>query len=69
MLTRAAGWIRGLAGWRAVLFAFAAGMVSAAGFAPLEFFPALLLGYAVLILSLDGARPLHRAAVVAVRAA
>ena len=34
------------------------------GFAPLEFFPALLLGYAVLVLLLDGARPLRRAALV-----
>ena len=38
-----------------LLFAFAAGAVSATGFAPLEFFPALLLGYAVLVLLLDGA--------------
>jgi len=64
-VTRAGHWIRGITGWRALLFAFAAGAISATGFAPLEFFPALLLGYAVLVLALDGAyatpKPVRRA--------
>ena len=58
-LARTGGWISGvitgLAGWRALLFAFAAGAASALAFAPLNFFPALLLGYAALVLLLDGA--------------
>jgi apolipoprotein N-acyltransferase len=66
MRTRAGQWIAGLAGWRALLFAFAAGAISATGFAPIAFFPALLLGYAVLVLLLDGAaarpKPVRRAA-------
>src|SRR6202012_3142320 len=45
----------GLSGWRRPGFAFAAGAVSALGFAPLEIFPALLLGFAALLLLLDGA--------------
>ena len=57
--------IRGLTGWRRFLLAFAAGLFSALGFAPLEFFPALLLGFAVLLLLLDGAdagpKPLRNA--------
>jgi apolipoprotein N-acyltransferase len=65
-LTSIGGWIRGLAGWRRLLLAFAAGAVSATGFAPLEFFPALLLGYAALVLLLDGvgARSVCRAAAI-----
>ena len=61
MLVRIGGWASGLAGRRALLFAFAAGAVSALGFAPWEFFPALLLGYAALVLLLDGAadKPRH----------
>jgi apolipoprotein N-acyltransferase len=54
-------WVRGVAGWRRLAFAFAAGAVSATGFAPLEFFPALLLGYAILMLLIDGARAGPRA--------
>src|SRR5882757_3313007 len=65
-LMRAGDWIIGLTGWRRLLLAFAVGAVSATGFAPLEFFPALLLGYAVLVLLLDGAdsgpNPVRRAA-------
>jgi apolipoprotein N-acyltransferase len=55
MLSGSAGWIGGLTGWRRVLFAFACGAFSALGFAPLGFFPALLLGFAGLVLLLDGA--------------
>jgi apolipoprotein N-acyltransferase len=61
MLARTGGWITGriasLSGWHALLFAFAAGAFSALAFAPVEFFPALLLGYAALVLLLDGAAP------------
>ena len=66
VLARTGDWMRGLGGWRRLLLAFAAGAVSATGFAPLDFFPALLLGYAVLVLLLDGAdagpRPVRRGA-------
>ncbi|HEY4275208.1 MAG TPA: apolipoprotein N-acyltransferase [Rhizomicrobium sp.] len=54
-LARQGDAIRGLAGWRRVLFAFVAGLVSALGYAPVDFFPALLLGFTVLVLLLDGA--------------
>ncbi|HEX4534325.1 MAG TPA: apolipoprotein N-acyltransferase [Rhizomicrobium sp.] len=66
LLVPLADWIRGLAGWRRLLFAFVMGLVSALGFAPLDIFPALLIGYAALVLLLDGAalakRPLLTAA-------
>jgi apolipoprotein N-acyltransferase len=52
---RSGNWIMGLTGWRRVGFAFVCGTVSALGFAPVEFFPALLLGFAALLLLLDGA--------------
>lgn len=65
-LQRTGVWVRGLTGWRRLLFAFAAGAVSATAFAPLGFFPALLLGTAALVLLIDGAdaspRPIRRAA-------
>ncbi|HWY62763.1 MAG TPA: apolipoprotein N-acyltransferase [Rhizomicrobium sp.] len=54
-LSRGASWVRGLTGWRRVLFAFACGAFSALGFAPVEFSPALLAGFAGLLLLLDGA--------------
>jgi len=67
-LIPAGDWTIGLTGWRRLLLAFAAGAVSATGFAPLEFIPALLLAYAVLVLLLDGADsgpgPVRRAAAV-----
>lgn len=56
-LQRSGAWIRGLTGWRRLLFAFAAGAVSATSFAPLGIFPALLLGTAALVLLIDGASP------------
>jgi len=66
LLTRTGDGIRGLTGWRGLLLAFAGGALSAIGFAPLECFPALLAGYAVLVCLLDGAsaspRPVRRAA-------
>jgi apolipoprotein N-acyltransferase len=65
-MTRIGAWIAGLTGWRRLSFAFAAGTISATGFAPLEFFPALLAGYAALVLLIDGAvageKPARRAA-------
>lgn len=68
LMTRTGDWIRGLQGWRRLLFAFAVGAISATGFAPLEFFPALLLGYGALVLLVDGAdgghRPVRHAAFV-----
>lgn len=55
-------------GWRGSLTAFAAGALSATGFAPLNCFPALLAGYALLVLLLDGAmgapKPVRRAALL-----
>ncbi len=54
-LGRIGDFISGLAGWRARGFALGAGAVSALGFAPFEMFPFLLLGFAVLVLLLDGA--------------
>jgi apolipoprotein N-acyltransferase len=66
-MTRAGAWIAGLTGWRRLSFAFAMGAISATGFAPLDFFPALLAGYAVLVLLVDGAdlreKPVRHAAV------
>jgi apolipoprotein N-acyltransferase len=47
--------IAGLTGWRRLVFAFAMGALSATGFAPLDFFPALLIGYGALVLLIDGA--------------
>ncbi|HEX4271020.1 MAG TPA: apolipoprotein N-acyltransferase [Rhizomicrobium sp.] len=65
-MTRIGVWISGLSGWRRLLFAFVMGAVSATAFAPLEFFPALLIGYAALVLLIDGAdagaKPVRRAA-------
>ncbi|MES2256028.1 MAG: apolipoprotein N-acyltransferase [Pseudomonadota bacterium] len=59
--------IRGLTGWRRFLLALFAGAGSALGFAPVNFFPALLLGFAILVLLLDGAEqsphPFRKAAV------
>jgi apolipoprotein N-acyltransferase len=60
--------IRTLSGWRQLLFAFACGAISALGFVPFAFFPALLLGFAALVLLIDGTqfppRPILRAAFV-----
>ncbi|MEI9885657.1 MAG: apolipoprotein N-acyltransferase [Rhizomicrobium sp.] len=55
VLSRAGDFLRGLSGWRALLAALLSGVVFALGFAPLEFFPAMLLGLAALVLLLDGA--------------
>jgi apolipoprotein N-acyltransferase len=55
ILTRTGDFLRGVRGWQRLAVSFLAGAVSATGFAPLEFFPALLAGYGVLILLVDGA--------------
>ncbi len=54
-LARICDFVRGLSSWRRIGFGFAAGAVSALGFAPLNLFPVLLLGFAGLLLLLDGA--------------
>ncbi|HEX2591690.1 MAG TPA: apolipoprotein N-acyltransferase [Rhizomicrobium sp.] len=63
-----ARFVRTLTGWRQLGFAVLIGAFSALGFVPFEFFPALLLGFAALVLLLDGVhfqpRPLLRAAFV-----
>jgi apolipoprotein N-acyltransferase len=45
-----------LTGWRRLAFAFVAGLLSALSFAPFGFFPFLLLGFAVVVLLIDGAQ-------------
>jgi apolipoprotein N-acyltransferase len=66
LIARGGAWVRNLRGWRRIGLAFAAGAFSALGFAPIGFSPALLLGFAILLLLLDGAdegpRPLLAAA-------
>jgi apolipoprotein N-acyltransferase len=54
-LAKAGDFVRGLNGWRRLLFALAVGLLSALGFAPFCLFPLLLLGFAALVLLLDGA--------------
>jgi len=53
---RAGAFVRGLYGWRRLTFAFVAGLLSALGFAPFGLFPLLLLGFAALVLLIDGAQ-------------
>ncbi|HEY2034391.1 MAG TPA: apolipoprotein N-acyltransferase, partial [Rhizomicrobium sp.] len=66
LLDTAGAFVRGLAGWRRFLFAFAAGALSALSFAPFGLWPFLLLGFAALVLLIDGAamhpRPVRSAA-------
>ena len=54
-LDRLGTWVRSLTGWRRFAAGLCRGRFSALAFAPMEFFPALLLGFAVLVLLLDGA--------------
>jgi apolipoprotein N-acyltransferase len=63
-LAGAGDFVRGLSPRGRVLFAFIAGAMSATAFAPLEFFPALLLGYAALVLLIDGAGKVRTAALL-----
>lgn len=53
-MTKPATFLKSLTGWRRLLFAFATGGISAAGFAPLNFVPVLLAGYGVVVLLIDG---------------
>jgi len=66
LLLRTGQGIAAMTGWRGLLLAFAAGALSATCFAPLDCFPLLLAGYAVLVLLLDSAaaspKPVRRAA-------
>jgi apolipoprotein N-acyltransferase len=65
-IARSAGRLRTVRGWRRGAAAVLAGAASAFSFAPFDAFPLLLLGYAALLLMLDGsaarARPLRSAA-------
>ncbi len=60
--------LRGLTGWRLLLAAWIAGLLSALAFAPFGLFPLLLLGFAALVLLIDGVqgepRPMRKAAAV-----
>jgi len=62
VLARIGEFFTALPPWRARLAAFALGAISALGFAPFGMFPLLLLGYAALVLLLDGADTIRRAA-------
>lgn len=66
LILRTGEGIRAMTGWRGLLLSFAGGALSATGFAPLDCFPLLLAGYAVLVCLLDGAaaspKPVRRAA-------
>ncbi|MGH6871658.1 MAG: apolipoprotein N-acyltransferase [Rhizomicrobium sp.] len=55
-LASAGDFVRGLSGWRRFLFAFAMGLFSVLAFAPFFVFPAMLVGFASLMLLIDGAR-------------
>jgi apolipoprotein N-acyltransferase len=64
-LGRAGAFVRGLTGWRANLFAWIAGLLSALAFAPFGLFPFLLASIASLFLLLDVPRiPIRRAALL-----
>jgi apolipoprotein N-acyltransferase len=62
VLARIGDGFRALPPRRARLAAFIAGVLSAMGFAPFGVFPLLLLGFAALVLLLDGAGTIKRAA-------
>ena len=58
-LASAGTFVRGLTGWKRLAFACAAGIVSALAFEPFGLFPFLLLGFAALVLLIDGAWETH----------
>ncbi|MEJ1967912.1 MAG: apolipoprotein N-acyltransferase [Rhizomicrobium sp.] len=68
VLSRLGETTSGLSGWRALVAAAVAGVATALGFAPFNAFPALLLGFAALVLLLDGCaagpKPVRRAALI-----
>jgi len=59
-MTAIADFVRALVGWRRFAFAFFAGLLSVLAFAPFGIFPFLLLGFAVLVLLIDGAQTRRR---------
>ena len=65
-LPRIGDFLRTLSGWWALLASVVTGALFALGFEPLNFFPAMLLGLAALVLLLDGAaaraKPVRNAA-------
>lgn len=61
-LGRAGVFVRGVAGWRAMVLAFVSGAVAVLAFAPFGFFPFLLASFATLVLLLDGAESIRQAA-------
>jgi apolipoprotein N-acyltransferase len=67
-VARIGDYLRALSGWRLLLASILAGAIYALGFAPLEIFPAMLLGLAAFVLLLDGAaarpRPIRWAAAI-----
>ena len=67
-LVRAADFVRGLTGWRRFAFTVVTGLVSALAFAPYGVFPALLIGFGLLVWLIDGAtaraKPVRSAAFV-----
>lgn len=65
-LAQAGDFVRGLTGWRRFAFAALMGLFTVLAFAPFYLFPAMLLGFASLVLLIDGAatrmRPVWNAA-------
>jgi apolipoprotein N-acyltransferase len=65
---RFSDWVRGLSGWRRFVFAVVVGLFSALAFAPYGLFPFLLIGFAALVLLIDGAaarpKPIRNAAFI-----
>ncbi len=56
LLVRVAEFLRAQTGWRKFLVAYLVGLVSSAAFPPYKIFAFLLIGYAVVVLLIDGAR-------------
>ncbi len=68
ILLRTGDYLRSLSGWFRIISAFAAGALSALGYAPFNLFPLFLLAVAGLVVMLDGAaadqKPVRRAAAI-----
>ncbi len=64
-LANAGDFVRGLKGWRRLLLALVAGLLSTLAFAPFGIFPLLLIAFALLVLFIDGARTYKRPALSA----
>jgi apolipoprotein N-acyltransferase len=56
LLVRVAEFLRAQTGWRKFLVAYLVGLVSSSAFPPYKIFAFLLVGYAVVLLLIDGAR-------------